>query len=110
MQQSVCFQIKLWGGSLQMFLDANKFRMGLQIVSTSDECHSNLLDNAVKYSKSNPPEITIRTSNIKDNLTIEIEDKGIAQASTWISCFKSFTGSPPEMYTMSKDLELVFTM
>ncbi|MBK9641415.1 MAG: ATP-binding protein [Saprospiraceae bacterium] len=51
---------------------------------------SNLLDNAVKYSKSNP-EITIRTSNIKDNLIIEIEDKGIGiQAHDLDKLFQKF--------------------
>ncbi len=36
----------------------------------------NLLDNATKYTNG-PPEIIIRTTNEKDNLIIEISDKGI---------------------------------
>ncbi|MBK8643595.1 MAG: HAMP domain-containing histidine kinase [Saprospiraceae bacterium] len=83
------FRLGDGGGSLQLFLDAHKFRM------KADRFHmtnviSNLLDNAVKYSKSNP-EITIRTSNIKDNLIIEIEDKGIGiQAHDLDKLFQKF--------------------
>lgn len=50
-------------------------------VINADEVHftnliSNLIDNAIKYSKENPV-INIKTSNTQKNLTISVEDNGI---------------------------------
>lgn len=51
---------------------------------------SSLIDNANKYSP-NPPEITIRTKNIKKGILISIEDKGIGiKAEDQAYIFKQF--------------------
>jgi|JI10StandDraft_1071094.scaffolds.fasta_scaffold42278_5 two-component system phosphate regulon sensor histidine kinase PhoR len=87
------FRLGDGGGSLQMRLDAHKFRI------RADRFHmtnviSNLLDNAVKYSRNNP-EIIIRTSNDKDKLIIEVEDKGIGiQAHDLDKLFQKFYRVP----------------
>jgi two-component system phosphate regulon sensor histidine kinase PhoR len=42
---------------------------------------SNLIDNALKYSKEDvPPQICIRTKNIKNRIVVSIEDNGIGMS------------------------------
>ncbi len=69
-------QISKAGGSLEYELNATKH------IAKVDEVHftnvlSNLLDNAVKYSRE-VPEIKVITKNEKEYLVIAVEDKGIA--------------------------------
>jgi two-component system, OmpR family, phosphate regulon sensor histidine kinase PhoR len=68
-------QIKNRNGSIKTDLQATRTLVFI------DEIHllnsvSNLIDNAIKYSKDNP-EITISTRNNKKGILITIEDKGI---------------------------------
>jgi two-component system phosphate regulon sensor histidine kinase PhoR len=68
-------QISTRGGKIETDLQATRS------VVLIDEVHllnsiSNLIDNAIKYSKENP-EITISTRNNKKGILITIEDKGI---------------------------------
>jgi two-component system phosphate regulon sensor histidine kinase PhoR len=68
-------QISTRGGRIETDLQA------IRSVVLIDEVHllnsiSNLIDNAIKYSKENP-EITISTRNNKKGILITIEDKGI---------------------------------
>lgn len=63
------------GGSLTLSLEAKSHNC------MADRFHfmniiSNLIDNAIKYSK-NDPEIGIFTHNLKDKLILEVRDKGI---------------------------------
>jgi two-component system phosphate regulon sensor histidine kinase PhoR len=63
------------GGSLTLSLEAKYHNC------MADRFHfmniiSNLIDNAIKYSK-NDPEIGIFTHNLKDKLILEVRDKGI---------------------------------
>jgi two-component system, OmpR family, phosphate regulon sensor histidine kinase PhoR len=68
-------QISTRGGKIKTDLQATRS------IVLIDEVHllnsiSNLIDNAIKYSKENP-EITISTRNNKKGILITIEDKGI---------------------------------
>lgn len=70
--------------TLQISNRAGNIKTDLRATSSLvfiDEIHflnaiSNLIDNAIKYSKDNP-DITISTQNIKKGILITIEDKGI---------------------------------
>ncbi len=68
-------QIENRQGDLKLQLNANN------IVVFGDKSHltnslCNLIDNAIKYSKGNP-EVSIRTSNVDENLIIAVSDNGI---------------------------------
>jgi two-component system phosphate regulon sensor histidine kinase PhoR len=71
----ISIQIESRQGDLKLNLDAKRF------VVMGDKTHftnalSNLIDNAIKYSKEKP-ELTIQTSNIGNDLIIVVADKGI---------------------------------
>lgn len=68
-------QVENKNGTLKLSLKAEKFRV------LCDEIHltnalSNLIDNAIKYSKASP-EIQLNTTNAGQNLQVVISDKGI---------------------------------
>ncbi|MBL0048172.1 MAG: HAMP domain-containing histidine kinase [Bacteroidetes bacterium] len=68
-------QVEHKNGTLKLALKAERFRV------LCDEIHltnalSNLIDNAIKYSKANP-EIQLNTTNAGHNLQVVISDKGI---------------------------------
>ncbi len=73
--RSISIQIENKQGSIKVNLDAERF------VVMGDKTHltnafSNLIDNAIKYSKERP-EITVQTSNAGENLIIVVSDSGI---------------------------------
>jgi len=73
--KSISIQIENEQGTLNLNLNANKF------VIMGDKTHltnalSNLIDNAIKYSKGKP-ELSIQTFNSDHNIIVIISDKGI---------------------------------
>ncbi len=73
--KGICLQIENKQGNVKLNLDADRFVVsGDRTLLTNALC--NLVDNAVKYSWKKP-EISIRTSNIGQNLVVEVSDEGI---------------------------------
>jgi two-component system phosphate regulon sensor histidine kinase PhoR len=73
--ENFALQICNRAGNINTDLQATRSQVSI------DEIHfmnaiSNLIDNAIKYSKDNP-DITISTRNVKKGILITIEDKGI---------------------------------
>lgn len=73
--ENFALQICNRAGNINTDLQATRSQVSI------DEIHfmnaiSNLIDNAIKYSKDNP-DITISTRNVKKGIMITIEDKGI---------------------------------
>jgi two-component system, OmpR family, phosphate regulon sensor histidine kinase PhoR len=75
--QTYDLQLQEKQGNLQLFLNAKQFTV------LGDELHftniiSNLLDNAIKYSKEDvAAQVIVTTKNVKKQLVIQIEDNGI---------------------------------
>ena len=73
--RSISVQIENKQGDLKLNFNAERFVvMGDKTHLTNALC--NLIDNAIKYSN-DKPELTIQTSNVSQNLIIEVSDKGI---------------------------------
>lgn len=69
------YRIEDAGGKLSLMLNANNHNIFSNNGRLS-QVISNLLDNAIKYCKSEP-EISIETTLVKNNLKVNIADKGI---------------------------------
>ncbi|MBK6483203.1 MAG: HAMP domain-containing histidine kinase [Chitinophagaceae bacterium] len=85
----VRMQVEKREGSLVLELQAENAFVVADEIHLTNVIH-NLLDNACKYSKG-APEITVRTDNINDGLSITITDKGIGMsAETQKKIFEKF--------------------
>ncbi len=74
----VRMQVEKRDGSLSLELQAENAFVVADEIHLTNVIH-NLLDNACKYSRG-APEITVRTNNVRDGLSVTITDRGIGMS------------------------------